>query len=81
MPLARQKLIVSLADINGRIKPLKTIRSKPEMLPLTRSENRSISFFMSHLLRWLMVVGYFHLSNKKGGSMSFEYLGCGHRPR
>jgi len=28
----------------------------------------------------LMVVGCFHLSNKKGGSMSFEYLGCGHRP-
>jgi len=34
------------------------------MLPLTIPENLFISFYMSHLLRWLMVVACFHFSNK-----------------
>jgi len=37
------------ADLNMVMNPLKTMRSKPEMLPLTKSENLSINFFMGHL--------------------------------
>ncbi len=39
-----------LVDINERTNPLNTIRSNPEIVPLTKFENLSINDFMSRLL-------------------------------
>jgi hypothetical protein len=45
-----QKDITLPGDISGRTIPLNTIRSNPEIVPLTKFENLFIKDFMSRLL-------------------------------
>ena len=64
------KLHCTSADIRGRMNPLKTIRSKPVIVPLTRRENLSISFFLrvtSFVFGWFLLT---HPYYKRGGSKS-----------
>ena len=47
------------------------------MLPLTRSENLSISFFMGHLFRFWMVFGCSIYFTKEATQNHIKILGCG----
>ena len=71
----------SVDDIKGSISPLKTMRSNPEIVPLTLLENLFINAFMGHLFLLFDGLFVFHLASKKGGSCHLFFLGCGRLAR